>query len=215
MATAQMNATVRTEVGTGAAHRVRMQNLVPGIMYGPNYPSTPITIDQKELHRIVKENGIHAIVQLITNQGSQYCMVKELQRDPVSGSVIHADFETIDMNQKVKTNIPILMVGHEIAEKYGVLQRQLGEITVEGMPNQIPKYVQANVAQLNLGESIRVADLEIAEEISILSDLEGIIATLTAVRNDPADTDEVKVIGEVNEIKEDPAVKKAKETREE
>ena len=215
MESVSLHADIRSQVGSGASHQDREKNLLPGILYGKNKISRPLVVDQKEFIQVIRQQGMHALVQLALEEGMQYCMIKEVQKDPVSGSLIHVDFEVVNLNQKLRTHVPILLVGAEYAEKQGVLQRQLSEVTIEAMPDQVPKFVQGNVAQLNVGESIKIRDLEIAEEISILSDLEGIVATLTYVRNDPADTDEVKVIGKVNEIPGDPATKKAKETREE
>ena len=193
----QMNLQERTYAGSGPAHRLRAEHKVPGVLYGKGMTSKIISFEEPELIGVIRNYGSNPIIQFDIDGQHMYGRVKELQRDPVSRALIHVDIEQIDVSSKIQATVPVVLVGQQIAESQGaIVQRQLDEIVVECLPANQPKYIEAFIGQIEVGQSFKVRDLEVAEELSIVSDPEGIIATLAANRLDPADFEEVQVVGE-------------------
>ena len=115
---------------------------------------------------------------------------KEVQRDPVTRHVLHVDFQQTKFDQKIKTVIPVVLVGRENIEKEGlILQHQLRELEIECFPHNIPRTLQVDVTSMDVGHAMTVADVEIGEEISILNDVGEVIASLTQVRTAPEGED--------------------------
>lgn len=183
----------RSQIGKGPVNRLRNQGWVPGIIYGHNVDNIPVEINSKEISRILRYYGENSLIGIDLGYGVKRVLIKEVQRDPVTRQVLHVDFQEVRQDEKVKTVVPVILVGKEIAERSGlVLQHQLREIEIECLPQHLPKYLQADVSRMDIGESMTIADLEVSEEISILNDDKEIIASLVEIRaiDDRGDNEE-------------------------
>ncbi len=190
----------RGETGKGPVNRLRSQGRVPGIIYGHGSVNTPVEIDNKELGRLLRYYGESSLVGLDLGQGVKRVLIKEVQRDPVTRQVLHVDFQETKFDQKIKTVVPVILVGRESIEKEGmILQHQLRELEIECFPNNIPRNLQVDVTNMDIGRAMTVGDVEMGEEISILNDGDAVIASLTQIR---AFEESVDMAGE-NEEKED------------
>lgn len=180
---ALLSGQMRSQTGKGPANRLRNDGWVPGIIYGHGITNTPVEVNGKEISRILRYHGENSLVGIDLGQGVRRVLIKEVQRDPVTRQVLHVDFQEPRQGEPIKAVVPIVLVGREMVEKNGlVLQHQLREIEVECLPNSLPKLLQIDVSNLDIGESMTVADIELSEEISILSDDKQVIANLVQVR---------------------------------
>jgi len=178
-----LNGQFRNDTGKGPANRLRSKGRVPGIIYGQGSENTPVEIDGKELNRLLRHYGESSLVGLDIDGGVKTVLIKEVQRDPVSRQVLHVDFQETRFDQRIKTVVPVVLVGRERIEKEGlVLQHQLRELEIECLPRDIPKNLQVDVTSMDVGHAMTVGDVEMGTEISILSDAGGVIASLTQIR---------------------------------
>jgi len=175
-----LNAEDRTVFGKKSAKRVRKMGKVPGVLYDPNQNKL-IGVDRKELDNIIAHYGINALVRLQFNNETVQSVIKEVQHDPVNRQIIHIDFKPVDENTKVRAHVPIKFIGISDVERIGgIVQRQRQEVEVECAADKIPKQITVSLKGLSIGQSVKVQDIEIAEELTLLTEPEEVLATLTA-----------------------------------
>lgn len=197
-----INANIRTQ--NLKANRLRRQGYIPGVVYGKETQATPIMIENKSLNRLLREAGHNVFFELAMEDEVKPVRLREIQRDPVTKDIIHIDAQVINRNEKIKAKVPIKLEGAFDVEKRAVaLQRQKDFVEVEGLAEHIPSHINVLVRGLKQGDSIRVADLEISEELSIIDNTEEIV--LSIVRNSRLDLDQESKIQEntTSEIQRD------------
>ena len=201
MADTFLNCNLREETGSNASHKVRAEGHVPGVVYGHHFPNYHLELDRKEISRIIKNYGENAIINISINDNSYPVMIKDIQRDVVTGEIIHLDFQHINASDKINTFIPIVINGRNSIDNNAILQKQLEKLEVECLPQNVPKYISIDVSKLALGSSIKISDVEFGEDISILNDLQQVIVSLSSVKEQEIDEDELSndLIQEISE----------------
>jgi len=174
---AQLNIERRVDVGKGVARKLRAAGRIPGICYAPGQDPEPISLDPRVLDRILRssDSGINTLIDLAVAGGGSYdgrtVLVRELQRDPVSGAPLHADLFALDLTAKVSVSVPVRLEGHAIGvENGGIVDHALREVELECLPRAIPKEIVVDVTALDIGGSVHVRDLALPEGVSLLSD---------------------------------------------
>lgn len=220
MEEAVLKGQVRTQVGKGAAKKLRRQRLIPAVVYGGASGPTGVTINPVEMTKLLGTGAGENVLITLTLDGdgerSRTVILKELQRDPVRGGPLHADFLEISMKRKIKVQIPIRLVGEAIGVKLkgGLLEQHLREVSVECLPGAIPSHIQVDVGHLDLGHAIHVRELTVGGDIRVLEDPARPVVTVlvqrVAVEGPAAATEEKPTEPEVVGKKE----KEAKEVKE-
>jgi large subunit ribosomal protein L25 len=156
---------------------IRKQKMVPGIFYTSKEQSLPITITELDLKKTLARKT--ALITLQMPDGKEReCVVREIQRDPVLGNIIHIDLMGITMGQKITVTVPLHLIGSPLGVKEGgILEHSLRELEIECLPKDIPSHLEWDVSMLNVGESVRVEKLSY-ENIRILTDPKIAIATV-------------------------------------
>jgi large subunit ribosomal protein L25 len=156
---------------------IRKQKMVPGIFYTAKEPSMPIAIAEIDLRKTLARKS--ALITLQMPDGNEReCVVREIQRDPVWGNIIHIDLMGITRGQKITVTVPLHVVGLPVGVKEGgILEHSLRELEIECLPKDIPSHLEWDVSMLKVGESIRVEKLSY-ENIRILTDPKIAIATV-------------------------------------
>ncbi len=173
----------RSDLGTGRVARLRRDGQIPGIVYGRGRDPVPVAVEAKALRAALHtQAGQNVLIDLaIANgdRGSQTVMVKELQRDIFVRNIIHVDFYTVDLAQKLEARVPITFIGQAagIAEG-GVFEVHLREIVVECLPTQIPEHIEVNVSELAIGDAIHVRALVVPSDVSVVTPPEEVVATV-------------------------------------
>lgn len=176
MEQAVLKGQVRTQFGTGAAKRLRRQRLIPAIVYGGESGPTAVTVNPLEMMKLLGGGGGENVLITLALDGdgerSRTVIVKGLQRDPVRGGPLHADFLEVSMQRKIKVQIPLRLTGEAVGVKLkgGLLEQHLREVTVECLPGAIPSHIEVEIGQLDLGHSIHVRELAIAGDIRVVDD---------------------------------------------
>lgn len=167
---------VRTQIGKGAAKKLRRQRLIPAVVYGGISGPTAVTINPFEMMKLLGSGaGENVLISLALDgesEQSRTVILKALQRDPVRGGPLHADFLEVSMQRKIKVQIPVRLVGEAIGVKLkgGLLEQHLREVSVECLPGAIPSHIQVDISHLDLGHGIHVRELTVGGDIKVLED---------------------------------------------
>lgn len=174
-----LNADIRNSSGKGESRRLRKNNYVPAILYDNTKGGTLLKVDASELNSIISKSGEHVIVKLNIQGKEMPTVIREVQRDPVFNSLIHIDFMPVLLHEIIHAEIPIMVLNGEAIEKNGwVINRQIATIEVEGEVEKIPSSVTLDVSKYKSGDVLKVADLEVSKEISIVSDYNDVILSI-------------------------------------
>lgn len=163
-----------------SSRQCRRKGLVPGVIYGKGINNFLFEIGELELNHALSVTGEHGLLSINSQEGSLNTLIKEVQRDPVTRRVLHIDLEKVEGNEEIETAVPINYVGEEYINKLdAVLQKNLDSIKVKCSPSNIPKGVNLNVGRAKLGDQFKIADVEFGNEITVVDDLNSIVASVS------------------------------------
>ena len=182
MAEVRLKAERRSDTGKGPARRSRAAGKVPGIVYGHGMEPVAIEVDRREYVTALRTDaGMNVLLDIEIDGDTTLALTKELQRDPVKGALLHADFIKIDRTQEVEVEVPVHLVGTAAgAEEGGVLAHALSSVLVRCLATEVPQFVEADISALQIGEALRVSDLSEGREFQILNDPETVVAAVSA-----------------------------------
>ena len=199
----------RDKTGTGASRNLRKEDFIPGVVYGREKEPENLTLSKRDMEKIIKTFGANAILDLEMNGKSYHVMLKEVQRDPILGDILHADFQQVSKTQKVQVSVPIHLENTEILHKEGALVVQLDVLEIQCVSDIIPMSINHDVKDMQVGDTLTVADLDVDEGIEILDDPEHVVASLSPFTTEEdleaSEEDEAaepEVIGESDEEEE-------------
>ena len=174
------------------AKKLRREGYVTGNVFGREIEgSIPVQMTQKEAEKFLKANGKGSQIMLDLDGEQMDVLVKEVDYDSMGSKVLEIDFQALVSNEKVHSVAEIIFENHDKVEA-GVLQEVLKEVSYRALPAALVEKVKVDVGEMEIGDTIRVKDLSIAKDkdIDILTDLEAVVATVTAVHNNVPETDE-------------------------
>lgn len=163
-----------------SSRQCRRKGLVPGVLYGKGINNLLFEIGELELNHALSVTGEHGLLNINSQEGSLNTLIKEVQRDPVTRRVLHIDLEKVEGNEEIETVVPINYVGEEYINKLdAVLQKNIDSIKVKCFPSNIPKGVNLNVGRAKPGDQFKIADVEFGNEITVVDDLNSIVASVS------------------------------------
>ncbi|WP_124041183.1 50S ribosomal protein L25 [Clostridium perfringens] len=163
-----------------SSRQCRRKGLVPGVIYGKGINNFLFEIGELELNHALSVTGEHGLLNINSQEGSLNTLIKEVQRDPVTRRVLHIDLEKVEGNEEIETVVPINYVGEEYINKLdAVLQKNIDSIKVKCSPSNIPKGVNLNVGRAKPGDQFKIADVEFGNEITVVDDLNSIVASVS------------------------------------
>jgi large subunit ribosomal protein L25 len=171
----------RTGTGKGAARKLRAAGRMPAVVYGRGKGGHPVVVDPKALYQILRgsQSGMNTLIDLRFGGRESVVLVREIQRDPVSGSWIHADLYVVDLQQTIQVRVPLHFVGRPIGvENGGILDHPMRELEIECLPRAIPDSIEVDVSALDVGDSIHVRDLTLPEGAKVISDADLAVASV-------------------------------------
>lgn len=178
-----LTAQVREKVGKGVARGLRRDQKVPAVLYSHGN-STPISMGNKDVTKVLNtEGGEHALINLklegAKEKAEKLALIKDYQIDPISGRLIHVDLMEVAMNEKVKIDVAVHIVGAAVGVKEGgIFQYGLRQLEIECLPSQIPGSIDIDISNLKVNESIHVRDIKAPEGVKILADPDATVATI-------------------------------------
>jgi len=187
MEATDLAAQVRKESKKGPARRFRQKGLVPAIFYGRAVDNILLTVKSDELAKLYKEKKEHGFIKLIIDDGNgkieKLSLIKELQLQPLTGKFYHADFYEVDMTEKQTFEISLHFTGKAVGvENGGELQHFKRNVKISCLPTVMPDHIEVDVSSLDIGDSIKVKELKLADGIAILDTPDAAIVAVTAVK---------------------------------
>jgi len=174
----ELTASVRTELGKGAAKRLRRAGRIPAVMYGRDIESQPLWVDAAQFARAIPERAWLSTLITLHIEGAKEAdsvptarrrageappysvMITEVQRDLARGRILSIDFHRISLQETVRAHVPILPIGQSPGVRQGgILEQIIHEVEVECLPADLPDHLEVSIAQLAIGDVVRVRDL--------------------------------------------------------
>lgn len=176
----KLNTQERTDTKKSKAKQLRNQGDVPGIVYGKKLKSTTISVSEKELIALLKEDPNVIIDMDVPNEGQATVMVSSMQRDKLTRQILHIDFIQVDMKQEISTNVKLEFEGEPVGVKDedGILQVESREVEVQCLPDDIPNQIVVNISGMHVGDSLTVGDIKIPKKVTLVSDENDIIVNV-------------------------------------
>ncbi len=170
METVEITVQRRSDTGKGAARRMRHAGQVPAVLYGPKRTTTMVSVETEQVERrLAHLEGSH-LIRLVHADGADpelhehMVLVREMQRHPVTGGVLHADFYEVDLTERLVVSVPLHFVGKAAGVVAGgILQPILREIEVECLPTEIPEFIEVDVSALGIHDAVHLAELKLPE----------------------------------------------------
>ena len=162
----------RDVIGKQARKYAAKRGMIPAVVYGGKREPVPIAVDSKSIIHILRsEKGQNSILlfSLKGTDNQRHVMVKEIQIDPVTNILIHADFKRVDMKKLIRVKVPIMFEGVAFGVKTqgGMVDMIMREVEVECLPAAIPDRIHVDITPLKIGDHVKVADLKVGEGIRI------------------------------------------------
>jgi len=199
----ELAASIRKDLGKGATRRLRREDKVPAVIYGAGSEPASITLDHNQLmHSTENEAFFSHILSIDVDGKEEKVIIKALQRHPAKPILMHADFMRVNMTDKLKVHVPIHFIGEEDAPgvvKGGVVTHDLVDIEIQCLPANLPEYVEVDVSSLDVGDSLHLSDLVLAEGLEIVALAQGADHDLKVVAVQANRAAEVETEGEAVE----------------
>ncbi|WLV24757.1 50S ribosomal protein L25/general stress protein Ctc [Aciduricibacillus chroicocephali] len=177
-----LSAKSRENLKKSATKHIRKEGLVPGVVYGREEASQPISINELELVKTVRDEGKNAIISLNVEGSKSFdVMLHDYQMDPIKNELTHVDFFVVNMSEELEATVPVQVVGEaKGAKEGGVLQQPVFELVVSAKPKDIPETIEIDVSALEIGDVLTVADLPKDANYRVVDDSDSTLATVTA-----------------------------------
>jgi len=175
----KLKAEQRTEAGKGTARKLRAAGRVPGVVYGHG-DAIAIDVDARELYRLLHTDaGMNVLVDLKVGKDEWLAMPRDVQRDNIRDLLIHVDFLRIARDERITVEVPVHIVGdsHGVREG-GVVEHHLWNLQLECLPQDVPTAVEADITPLGIGESLKVEDLAVPPDCTILTSTDEIVVSV-------------------------------------
>lgn len=192
METISLAVKAREAFGKRGAKALRREGLVPGVLYGPKRTVSALTLDAKEFtKKVASIEGSH-LLRLESDQpelAGRLAIVKEMQRDPVSAAVVHADLYEVDLETKLQVRVALHFVGKAAGvEKGGILQPIQRDVAVRCLPTDIPDFIEVDVSPLGIHEAVHLSELKVPNGVELEYDNDEPVVTVL-----PPTVEEAKV----------------------
>jgi len=165
----------RTDVGKNESRRMRATGRVPGVVYGGDRPAVSIAVDQRSVLEILRsETGENTLftLKLEGTDSKRVVMIRDYQRDPVKGKLLHVDFVRVDLTKAIEVQVPVHVIGTSVGVKLegGLLDHVIREVSVSCLPADIPESLELDVSEVHVGQHLSVRDIKVTDKIKILDD---------------------------------------------
>jgi large subunit ribosomal protein L25 len=203
----QLTVKQREHLGSAETRRLRRAGFVPGVLYGKDSPR-PIVVAERDLRSaLTGPSGLHAVLDVVLEGQSTAhpSILKEYQQDPIRGKLAHIDLQEVRLDQPIQAAVTITLTGESAGVKEGgVLNQVSATVNVMALPMEVPEHIDADVSALQIGDTLRLADLTAPEGATFVDDPEEtVIATVAAPRvEEEPEVEEAEELAEGEEAPE-------------
>jgi len=172
--TTLLNAELREAKGTGASRRLRLAGKVPAVMYGAGRDPVNLSLDHDEIFHNLENESFHtAILEVRAGGDSQQAILRDVQMHPFKPRILHVDLQRVSATEKLHMKVPLHFIGEDtcpgVKTQGGLVSHLMTEVDVTCLPSQLPEYIEADVSNLNLNESLHLSELKLPEGVEITS----------------------------------------------
>jgi large subunit ribosomal protein L25 len=216
MADHTLTGALRTVAGRQVG-QVRRAGFVPGTIYGPKTTPVNVQFPYRALQvALMKAGGTHLINLTVENDRDYTVIAREVQRDIIRGDILHVDFFALDLNARLRTDVPLHFVGESpaVQSKQAILITGSNNLTVELLPSQLISVIEVDISKLTaVGDAIHVSDIKLAKGIDIINDPEEMLAKL--IQPSAARSEEEEAAADAESASQPEVITKGKEDEEE
>ena len=183
--------------------RLRRQGLIPAIIYGHETEPIPVQIEERELTRVLAQAGPNRLITLRLDGQPRLALAREIQRDVITDKLLHVDFYTVVMTEKLSAEVPLVLVGESpaVERREGVLQHGIDTVEVECLPGDLIHSIEVDLSELKeLGQAIYVKDLKVPPSVEILTDSEEMVVKVVPIVEEVEEEEVAVAPGEVEVV---------------
>ena len=179
--------TTREKTGSTAVAALRKTGYVPGVLFG--HGSTPIAIalDAKALDELLHKGGTNHLLELTIDGGARdTAMIREVQRDPITRRVVHADLQRVTATEEISASLPLVTLGvaDGVKNSGGVMDVLVHTVDVRGPANALPEQIEVDVVHLHVGDHLTAAELKLPAKIKLDIDAATILISIEASKTE-------------------------------
>ncbi|RWU12716.1 50S ribosomal protein L25/general stress protein Ctc [Pseudidiomarina gelatinasegens] len=210
-----IQAELRTDTGKGASRRLRRAEKLPAILYGADKEAISITLDHNKVNNMADYEAFYSHILTLVIDGKKHeTILKDVQRHPYKPKLTHLDFQRVVKGQKLHTHVPVHFTNEATAvgvkEEGGVVVHHVADLEISCLPKDLPEFVEVDIANLKLGETLHLTDLNMPKGVELVEltkgeDHDQAVVSITAPRVEKEAEETEEVSAEV------PTAKEAKE----
>jgi large subunit ribosomal protein L25 len=179
----------RSETGKNVNRRLRSRGMIPGVLYGTGKAAVPVAVSPREITAILKSaSGENTLFDLDLGGSRRKVILKEFQREPLRGQLLHADFYEVALDKVLQLKVHVELEGTPVGVKLqgGIVDFVTRELEVECLPADIPEKIAVDISHLELGKHLRVSDLKLGDKVKVLDEPELVVAHVVLPRAEVA-----------------------------
>jgi large subunit ribosomal protein L25 len=182
----ELNAEFRDDQGKGASRRLRRAGKTPAILYGGNRDPRALTIEMSKLQQALENEKFYSsIVTLKVGDVTQQAVLRDLQRHPYKNQIVHADFQRVLENEKIRMLVPLHFLNQESAPgvktQGGMVSHLKNELLIECLPKDLPEYIEIDIGGLSLNQAIKVSEIKLPEGVQSVEVQQGKDSTVVSI----------------------------------
>lgn len=202
-----LRAQTRSVAGSRPARRIRREGRVPAVVYGRDLDTVAVSVDGRDLYGVLHtEAGLNALINLeVEGRDTVLSVAREIQRDPVRGDITHLDFIKVSLDVEIEAEVSIEYVGVPVGvrEQGGFVETIAATVMLEALPTAIPTVIEVDIGALDIGDTLKVADLPEIEGVTYLVDADQPLVTVLLPAAEVAEeVEEEELVGELEEGEE-------------
>jgi large subunit ribosomal protein L25 len=198
-----LTAEKRTVIGK-QVKQLRRQGWVPGVMYGHGFDPVHLRFEKRSLRHVLSKVGGSQLISINIegNKQPEMALVRDVQRDPIRGSLLHVDFYRVRMTERLTTEVPLMIVGESpvVEAREGILLQGISSIEVECLPGDLVDAIEVDLTDLvEIDQALYVRDLAVPAGIDVLTDLDEMVVRVVPLEAEEVEEEE-EVIPEAEEV---------------
>ncbi len=205
----------RTVIGK-ANRRLASEGKIPAVLYGAGREPTALSVDRHAFEVLMSHQSAGSTLVALSIEGESEpvnTIIKEVQKSPVKGTILHVDFLAIRMDEAIEASVALDLVGASVGVKAGgILMQNATTVLVSALPTDLPDSIAVDISELDIGDTLHVSDIVAPEGVEIVDDPEHIVCSVTTPTEEPVEEEieveegeEIEVVGEEAEEGEEPS----------
>ncbi|GAB0346537.1 50S ribosomal protein L25/general stress protein Ctc [Staphylococcus pseudintermedius] len=195
----------------GDLRKIREAGKVPAVVYGYGTKNVSVKVDEVEFIKLIREVGRNGVIELGVGSKQIKVMVSDYQYDSLKNQITHIDFLAINMTEERTVEVPVHLIGEAPgAKEGGVVEQPLFNLEITATPDSIPEFIEVDISELNINDSLSVADVKVSGDFTIENEAEDTIVSVVAPTEEPTEEEieamegastqeEPEVVGESSE----------------